>query len=448
MRYFKTPRRFGLLCAVALAVCLAAPAHAAKRALVVGNDNYLDRPLKNAVNDARAVAAKLAAIGYQVVKVENLRLDQVDSTIEGFVDEIRKGDEVIVFYAGHGQQYELVNYLPVVDKTIQRPLDLKRYSIDLHEWYRRIAAANPAMALFLIDACRDNAFPRANRGDPAGLAGMGNVRGVLFHFGTSPGSVAADGSGPNGLYTTHLLKHLADRVPVETMLKNVSAAVAKASNDEQQPWLEGHLAGDFYVADAGSLEPSDPAEHTDRGVRVSALPAALPSLAAASTGAATHTRPAAPARPASAAELPPPARPDPAYPMVFKLNLIREDSNAIVQRYTANGSWDAEWRQGGHRYYIVAAEQKGKSIWPQIHSIVGTRVCPAREGAFRCATFAVDWHGLDYELEFFVMRFTQAAVARFEERMRRGTNAIERGYFEGVERVSNGCVARLNSVKC
>ena len=49
------------------------PAHAALQALVIGNAAYTDGALKNPVNDARAMDVKLTALGFKVMKVENLK---------------------------------------------------------------------------------------------------------------------------------------------------------------------------------------------------------------------------------------------------------------------------------------------------------------------------------------------------------------------------------------
>ncbi|MBL8704044.1 MAG: caspase family protein, partial [Rhodospirillales bacterium] len=50
----------------------AAAAMAQKKiALVIGNAAYKEAPLKNPVNDARAMAAKLRQLGFQVIAQEN-----------------------------------------------------------------------------------------------------------------------------------------------------------------------------------------------------------------------------------------------------------------------------------------------------------------------------------------------------------------------------------------
>jgi formylglycine-generating enzyme required for sulfatase activity len=69
----------------------------------------------------------------------------------------------------------------------------------------------------------------------------------LIHFATRPGSVAADGTGSNGLYTSQLLRFIdSPDLPVETMLKRVSAAVTVESKKQQEPWTEGSIVGEFY----------------------------------------------------------------------------------------------------------------------------------------------------------------------------------------------------------
>ena len=57
-----------VLCLLALLSVSAVPAWAAKRiALVIGNGSYKDAPLKNPVNDARAMAEALKGQGFEVI---------------------------------------------------------------------------------------------------------------------------------------------------------------------------------------------------------------------------------------------------------------------------------------------------------------------------------------------------------------------------------------------
>jgi plastocyanin len=73
--------------------------------------------------------------------------------------------------------------------------------------------------------------------------------GTLLAYATSPGAVASDGSGANGLYTQHLLNAIAQPGnKVEDVFKQV-------------PWESTSLEGDFYFRSGPApAKPVDPAE--------------------------------------------------------------------------------------------------------------------------------------------------------------------------------------------
>ena len=246
---------------VLTALLISSPiAHAARQALVIGNAAYTEGALKNPVNDARAIDAKLTALGFKVMKVENLKRQQIGRTLSAFANGLKPGDEVVVFYAGHGVQVKGINYLPAVDADIQSEEDVALNSLNLNSLMERLDEAKAGLKLLFLDACRNNPYARSMRSGDRGLARISAApSGTLIHFATRPGSVAADGSGSNGLYTTQLLRFIdsAD-IPVETMLKRVSAAVTVESKRQQEPWTEGSIIGEFYFRSGGAAQTANP----------------------------------------------------------------------------------------------------------------------------------------------------------------------------------------------
>jgi uncharacterized caspase-like protein len=229
-------------------VFLLSSAQAARVALVIGNAAYLEGPLRNPVNDARAMDQKLTSLGFRVERIENLKRQQIGRSLSAFSNSIKAGDEVVVFYADHGVQVKGINYLPAVDADIQTEDDVPLNSLNLNALMERLDEAKAGLKLLFLDACRNNPYARSFRSGDRGLARVGAApSGTLIHFATRPGSVAADGTGANGLYTTELLRHLdTPNTPVETMLKRVSAAVETQSKGQQEPWTEGGIRGEFY----------------------------------------------------------------------------------------------------------------------------------------------------------------------------------------------------------
>lgn len=251
-------------------------AHAARLALVIGNAAYPDSPLKNPVNDAQAMASKLTALGFQVEKVENLKREYIGRTLSGFAARVKPGDEVVVFYAGHGMQVKGVNYLLAVDADIHTEEDVALNSLNLQTLMDRLEEAKAGVKLIFLDACRNNPFARSFRSAGRGLAKVEDApSGTLILFATRPGKVAADGEGGNGLYTSELLRVMATPgLTVESMHKRVAAAVETASRGEQEPWMEGSLKGEFYFSSA----PTQPAQAQPQPAPQPAQPAPQPLI--------------------------------------------------------------------------------------------------------------------------------------------------------------------------
>lgn len=69
-------------------------------------------------------------------------------------------------------------------------------------------AAGAKANVVILDACLNNPFTRSFCSGGRGLAMMEAPIGSLIGFAPSPGKVAEDGTGRNGIYTEHLLKFL------------------------------------------------------------------------------------------------------------------------------------------------------------------------------------------------------------------------------------------------
>jgi uncharacterized caspase-like protein len=270
----------GTLCLAALL----APgwAWAERLALVIGNRDYAVGALKNPINDAQAIEQVLRQLGFQVTLVRNLKRDEIGRTIDAFAARVRPGDDIVVFYAGHGIQVKGVNYLPAVDAAIATETDVPLNSINLNQLVERMDEAKAGVRLFLVDACRDNPYASRYRSAAQGLARMDAApSGTLMHFATRPGGIAFDGSGENGLYTKHLVAHLAaPGVPVESVLERVATGVRLESDGQQQPWTEGALDGEFFFAPPASTVAALPTATPPQGTTV-ATPVAPPSTRAA-----------------------------------------------------------------------------------------------------------------------------------------------------------------------
>jgi hypothetical protein len=225
-------------------------------ALVIGNAAYKSSPLANPVNDAQDMAKSLRALSFDVVERTNITSKQIGRTLRAFRTKIKPGDVALVFYAGHGLQINGQNYLPAVDADILGEEDVPNQSLSTLQIMDVLADSGSSMNLVFLDACRDNPYARGFRSATRGLSRENAPSGTLISYATRPGSVAADGTGRNGLYTSVLLKAMEEKnQPIEQVLKQVVRGVTAASNGAQEPWMEGSLVGDFCF---GSCSPSFP----------------------------------------------------------------------------------------------------------------------------------------------------------------------------------------------
>ena len=235
------------------------PSPAERRvALVIGNGRYDHaEPLDNPANDAEAMAAVLAKLGFEVVKGIDLNLKALGDVQGAFEDRLRsKPDVALLFYAGHGLQVEGRNYLIPTDAEINQKSHLATRTLLFNDLLDDMAAQASASLIFL-DACRDNPFTRnlaRSVGDAArfigvrgGLARIEKVAGTFIAYATAPDQVAYDGKADNSTFTGALLKHIeTPGLSVSDMMIDVRNAVLNETGGRQEPWDQSSLRARFY----------------------------------------------------------------------------------------------------------------------------------------------------------------------------------------------------------
>jgi hypothetical protein len=222
----------------------------AKVALVIGNSKYQRGELVNPVNDATDVAAVMSKYGFEVVKVLDADKQTMRESIRRFSDMLGPKTVAVLFYAGHGLQINGKNYLIPVDANIKGAEDAEDQGVSLDGIMQRIESRQPRFNIVILDACRNNPFARSYGG--GGLASVDAPAGSLIAFATGPSKVAGDGSGRNGLYTSHLLRHInTPNLKIEEIFKRVRMGVMEQSAGAQVPWENTSLTEDFILNTQG-----------------------------------------------------------------------------------------------------------------------------------------------------------------------------------------------------
>ena len=228
-----------------------------RKALVIGNDKYKHvSELKNATSDARAISNSLTGLGYKVSMHIDISEKAFKQALRDFKMSIQGGDEVLVFFAGHGVQLGATNYLLPTDIKGDNEEQVKDEAIQLQRILDDMQERKAKFALAIIDACRDNPFKGSGRAlGGRGLAPTTAATGQMVMFSAGSGQQALDKLGnndanKNGLFTRILLKEMSKPgVPVDKVLKNVRNEVvnlAKGVGHEQTPALYDQSVGEFF----------------------------------------------------------------------------------------------------------------------------------------------------------------------------------------------------------
>ena len=229
------------------------PAIADKRiALVIGNSAYKNVPtLKNPANDATLLAAMFKNAGFETVTIKlDLGISEMRKTLREFGMTARGADIAVIYYAGHGIEFEGNNYLIPIDATLETDADVLDETLSLD---RVLFAVEPArkLRLIILDACRENPFARTMKrtiGVRAIGRGLAKVEpsgpNTLISFAAKAGSTASDGI-KNSPFATALVEHLPEPgLDLRKAFGFVRDEVLESTSNEQEPYVFGTLGGD------------------------------------------------------------------------------------------------------------------------------------------------------------------------------------------------------------
>ncbi|MCA1525486.1 caspase family protein [Bradyrhizobium yuanmingense] len=250
-------------------MCMALSISAAKAdrrvAFVVGNGSYKNvAQLPNPPIDAKAMAATLRNVGFEVIEGSNLSRDQMTEKLLDFGRKAQGSDIALFYYAGHGIAVSGTNYLLPVDADIKSEMDVKLGAAINIDLTLEQTMGDAKVKLVFLDACRDNPFAAKIKSNSAtrsvnvqsGLAEMKSGEGTLIAFATGPGQTALDGQeGNNSPFTRALIDNITKPgVEIQQAMTSVRAQVNEETRKGQLPWGHTNLTGSVYLNQAPTTQ--------------------------------------------------------------------------------------------------------------------------------------------------------------------------------------------------
>lgn len=276
---------------------------AAKRiALVIGNNAYSEVPrLEKAAGDARAIAAALQGLDFDVMTVIDADRSRMARALVDFETRVSPGDTALFFFAGHGVALDGGNYLmptDVPDVTEARRNLLRSEGFLADDISERLRERGAATTVMILDACRNNPFragPGRSIGQSRGLQRMDTRRGLFVMFSAGAGQEALDRLGPDDAHPNSVFTRLfvdlvkrpdLDLIDVAKELQIEVPKLAQSVGHEQLPAYYDQIPGRIFLARTAAQSPS-PSRPKDP-------PAAPPIKAATPAPVAPQAAPPAP----------------------------------------------------------------------------------------------------------------------------------------------------------
>jgi len=275
-----------LLCACLLFATFAQAANSKRLALVIGNDAYQNvGKLEKAGNDATAMARELKAAGFDVTLERDVNFRSMVRKVEQFTSRVSGGDQVVVFYAGHGVQLRTGSYLLPVDIEANSESEVEKTSYALNDLMDKLSDAKAAFSLVMVDACRDNPLKSNGRsfGTTRGLLPPDPPKGQMVVYSASKGQQALDklngrDSNPNGVFTREFIARMKKPgIRIEELVREVQDAVedlARTVGHDQRPAMYNESRGNFYFFGPTSVVVGP----SDASSPVMQMPARAPEL--------------------------------------------------------------------------------------------------------------------------------------------------------------------------
>lgn len=209
-------------------------------ALIIGNSTYLNiSNLRTPSADSSMIAAQFQRLGYQTILLQNLTTKQLLIALAELQIRAANSDQVVVYYAGHGMQYNGESYLVPTDALISGEIVTSQL-IPMRVVIRAISD-KPRQKIVFFDACRDgiasSEFPVSGKNSTNWAHA-----GLFVFYSTQPGTTATDGLNTLSPFANAMTQALERApVPIEEFAKRIRLDVIRETNGAQIPWSQSSL---------------------------------------------------------------------------------------------------------------------------------------------------------------------------------------------------------------
>ncbi|XP_036417621.1 mucosa-associated lymphoid tissue lymphoma translocation protein 1 isoform X1 [Colossoma macropomum] len=196
-----------------------------KVALLIGNLNYTHHPrLMAPIMDVHELASLLQQLGFRVVSLLDLTLQEMEAAIDKFLQLLDRGVYAVFYYAGHGYEHLGRNYLVAIDAP--RPYRTVN-CVCVQRVMCKMQERQAQLNVILLDTCRKWYKQSGPASEINPLAPLGNT---VYGYATTEDAEAfevQDGGKSTGIFTKYLNKYILQPQKVTHILEQVSEDLGK-----------------------------------------------------------------------------------------------------------------------------------------------------------------------------------------------------------------------------
>jgi uncharacterized caspase-like protein len=218
-------------------------------------------------------------IGYRLVYDFDLQSEKMHKLFQRFKSDIEEGDELLIYFSGHGAQVNSEIYLTSIDSP-DNPLEaFSSHFVNLDKEMDEMLACGAKMVVAIVDACRNQQrIDYQSLAEHFYAAGVEDARkmgqdsdqladsssktrfvsnsnsksfgsqGKAILFATSHDTSALEYRDlPNGIFTHFFLKEVVKPGRTITeVIERVRGLVSEYTDGQQVPGFHNNLPGDYY----------------------------------------------------------------------------------------------------------------------------------------------------------------------------------------------------------
>src|SRR5207247_4231961 len=129
--------------------------------------------------------------------------------------------------------------------------DLGLEAVRLADLLRPLAGSPARAKVVIVDAARPSPFTPQGRGLARGLIPLEPAPGMLIAFSSAPGTVAPDGQGPYGAYSTAIAEMVrAPGLDLEAVFIQIRSRTHQTTEGQQTPWHASALCDQIVLVPA------------------------------------------------------------------------------------------------------------------------------------------------------------------------------------------------------